>query len=166
MHTSKSIKVSSKLGQHVMAGCGLTHEHVSSEDGKVVLGGEGFVNKAYSAFTTVAEEIGAGCYLANYFALRRAKAQITLNFLNCLVGLSLAPFGFRLACNDSYFAIVKSFVDFSHVFLHKFANVAHFEASSSSHHFQRYNHWLLGSKSERVGRVQREVMWLFVQRYP
>lgn len=68
MHTS--IKVSSKLGQHVMPRCCLTNEYVPSEDGKVGLGGEGFVDKAYSALAAVAEEIGACCDLADYLALR------------------------------------------------------------------------------------------------
>lgn len=114
----------------------------------------------------MAEEIGACCYLADYLALRGAKTQVALNLREGLVGLSLALLRLGLAGNDSNFAIVKGFIYFSHVFLQQFANIAHFEASPSSHHLHRHDHWLLGSQSEWIGRVQREVMRLFVQRNP
>ena len=70
IHTS--IKVSSKLGQHVMSGRGLAHEDVPSEELKVALGGEGLVDEAYSALAAEAEEIGSCCDLADYLAVGRA----------------------------------------------------------------------------------------------
>lgn len=70
MHTS--IKVSSKLGQHVMARCGLAHEDVASENGKVTWSGKDFVDKTDSAFSASTEEIGSCGDLPDYLSVRRA----------------------------------------------------------------------------------------------